>query len=181
MTEVAAALARPFWAKRADDFQLVRAAFAAGCASFSRGGYRFGDPVDFFHPPGHAHWARPDFQGCRHCAPPVQGKVVLLYAKRDSSGDVEEVFGRDVIRSDERSWKRRWRGLNTGMRLVERTGWNRTNEAVRDLHRAQCAAVAAAGSPNGGPGTLLAVRRQRSADPATHSAPLLWPELGSAS
>ena len=43
-------------------------------------------PVDFLHPPGHPHWVRPDFQGCRHCAPPVQGRVVLLYAKRDGSG-----------------------------------------------------------------------------------------------
>ena len=53
----------------------IREAFNAGCASFEAAGYRFGDPQEYLHPPGHPHWARPDFANCRSCTPPVQGKV----------------------------------------------------------------------------------------------------------
>ena len=135
----------------------MHAAFAAGCASFSRDGYRFGDPMEFLHPAGHDHWQRPDFRGCPHCSPPVQGKVVLLYAKADSSSkagggregwhgshdgesrlvQLVEVYGRDVIRTDKRSWERHWRGLAIGMRIVQRMSkWSTTAESVRDLHKA---------------------------------------------
>ena len=71
---------------------MVRDAFDAGCAAFSCGGFRFGDPSEFLHPAGHPHWHQPDFRSCPHCTPAVQGRVVLLHTKRDGRGEVEEVY-----------------------------------------------------------------------------------------
>ena len=126
--------------------ETVMACFAAGCASFSRDGYRFGDPAEYLHPPGHAHWRRPDFQGCKHCVPPVQGSVVLLHARHGAgsgagseSGGVssnganeagsdgsyhpviiDEIHGRDAMRAVDRKVISAavWRGLRlaTGVR-----------------------------------------------------------------
>ena len=118
-----------------DGIDLVTSCFVAGCASFSRGGFRFGDPTDFLHPPGHPHWLKPDFRTCRHCAPPVQGQVVLLHS--DGNGGVEEVHGRDLLKSDSKSWTREWRVLGIGIRMAQRrTSWTATSESVRDLHKA---------------------------------------------
>ena len=181
----------------------MHAAFAAGCASFSRDGYRFGDPMEFLHPAGHDHWQRPDFRGCPHCSPPVQGKVVLLYAKADSSSkagggregwhgshdgesrlvQLVEVYGRDVIRTDKRSWERHWRGLAIGMRIVQRMSkWSTTAESVRDLHKAHLREAERARERDRGDGGRPGLVRQRSADATMASdATLLYPELGVAS
>jgi hypothetical protein len=157
----------PSWAREPDGLELVKAAFAAGCASFSRGGFRFGDPTDYLHPAGHPHWARPQFATCPHCAPPVQGRVVLLHARPD--GSIAEVIGADAMRSDGRSWKRKWRVITFGVRLAQRSAWSSANENVRDLHR-ECAA----------PTEPVALARQRSAD-AVQSTDVLYPEVGRAS
>ena len=196
----ACALERPSlipWAPRLEGLPLVKAAFQAGCNSFSRGGFRFGDPNDFLHPRHHPHWRKPDFKTCRHCAPPVQGKVVLLYEAADGSGLVEELHGRDAMRNDERSWQgrhlptisppsprhlptcmhltnnerswqRQWRALVTGTRIAERTTWEQTNEVVRDLHKAYLK-----------PQTPT-LRRHNSAA-AAEPVQLLYPEVGVAS
>ena len=68
---------QPALALNAESRALARklGTFNAGCAAFEAGGYRFGDPQEYLHPPGHPHWARPDFANCRSCTPPVQGKV----------------------------------------------------------------------------------------------------------
>lgn len=119
-------------ATAASAYEAVAAAFAAGCASFSREGFRFGDPSEHLHPPGHEHWRRPQFATCKNCAPPVQGCVVLLHTKPDGSGDVEVVHGQDAIASDGCSWKRHWRVLNIGVNLAKSTtDYSSTNESVR--------------------------------------------------
>jgi hypothetical protein len=47
-----------------------------GAESFLERNFRFGDPADYFHPPGHPHHSKPDFSGlCEQCVPPVHGKV----------------------------------------------------------------------------------------------------------
>ena len=181
MTHVANARERaslvPTWRRGAEaELQLVRAAFAAGCASFKQAGYHFGDPESYFHPPGHEHWMRPQFATCKQCAPPVHGEVVLLTLKR--AGGLEEVYGHTAMMSaDRRSFRRRWRVLLTGVKLAERSDWSTTNESVRDLHRGlrrelhdeQCAPV---------------VHKQRSADDlpiATASTRQLHHDVGTAS
>ena len=165
----------------------VRRAFEAGCASFSREGFRFGDPSTYLHPPHHEHWRRPQFATCRGCLPPVQGRVVLLHTPPGGrSGEIEEIYGRDAIGRDERSWTRRWRVLLLGTRLASTKDWRSTNEVVRDLHRAHLrehasdgaadlATLAGRAEPHRSP-----VRRQRSCGEIP-AAPLLHPEVGLAS
>ena len=80
------------WAGPLDGLDLVMAAFEAGCASFAKEGFQFGNPADWLHPPGHEHWRRPRFKTCRSCAPPVQGRAVLLHRRRDGTG-IEELYG----------------------------------------------------------------------------------------
>ena len=75
----------------ADGLERVRSAFDAGCASFARDGFRFGDPAGFLHPPGHEHWRRPQWSTCPSCVPPVQGRAVLLTA--DEQGGVHATYG----------------------------------------------------------------------------------------
>ena len=53
----------------------IEAAFAAGCEKFRQKGFKFGDPEEHLHPPGHPHHHRPDFLNCPHCTPPVHGQV----------------------------------------------------------------------------------------------------------
>ena len=54
-------------------------AFEAGCYAFLSAGFRFGDPADWLHPPGHAHSFRPCLTGkCDGCTPPVHGSILLL-------------------------------------------------------------------------------------------------------
>ena len=73
---------------------LVRHAFDAGCAAFLGAGFRFGDPLAYLHPPGHPHRApRGWVAGCEACAPPVQGRVVLLHGAEDGGGSVVETWG----------------------------------------------------------------------------------------
>ena len=73
---------------------LVRHAFDAGCAAFLDAGFRFGDPLAYLHPPGHPHRApRGWVAGCEACAPPVQGRVVLLHGAGDGGGGVVETWG----------------------------------------------------------------------------------------
>lgn len=157
-----------------DGLELVHAAFAAGCDSFSRGGFRFGDPAEYLHPPDHPHWRAPQFSQCTNCAPPVQGKVVLLYTRHDVERGrlmLEQVEGRASMAKDKRSWRRQWRVLLLGMRLAERTGWSTTNEAVRDLHRQ-------VSDGNVQPAKLA---KQRSDNGQQGSQSLLHPEVGTAS
>ncbi|KAL1519826.1 hypothetical protein AB1Y20_023332 [Prymnesium parvum] len=56
----------------------VDSAFRAGCLSFVRQGFAFGDPEEYFHPSGHAHNYRPDFANCPMCTPPVHGECLML-------------------------------------------------------------------------------------------------------
>ena len=42
----------------------VESAFRAGCAAFTKAGFRFGNPADYLHPHGHPHLWRPDFRRC---------------------------------------------------------------------------------------------------------------------
>ena len=53
----------------------IEAAFTAGCDKFRQRGFKFGDPEQYLHPPGHPHHLRPDFVNCPHCTPPVHGQV----------------------------------------------------------------------------------------------------------
>ena len=57
---------------------LIEAAFTAGCESFLKQGFKFGDPEDWIHPAGHPHHYRPDFADCQCCSPPVHGECLFL-------------------------------------------------------------------------------------------------------
>ena len=65
---------------------VARAVAQAGCESFLKEGFTFGDPEDYLHPPGHPHTYRPDYANCPHCTPPVHGECVLL--RREAGGIV---------------------------------------------------------------------------------------------
>ena len=56
----------------------IEEAFKAGCDTFMKEGFRFGDPEEYFHPPGHPHLYRPEFNSCDGCTPPVHGECVLM-------------------------------------------------------------------------------------------------------
>lgn len=105
--------------------------------------------------------------------------MVLLHAKADGSGAIEEVYGVNSLREDDHSFKRRWRVLLTGVRLAERKAWSSTNESVRDLHRKHLKDV---GSSQGGADLRTPIKRTTSADHVLQGGnPLLHPELGTAS
>ena len=53
-------------------------AFWAGCKTFAENGFRFGNPKDFLHRPGHPHMSKPEFISCPGCTPPVHGMPLLL-------------------------------------------------------------------------------------------------------
>jgi len=77
--------------KKQDTRTLGRIAFDAGVESFLERNFRFGDPADYFHPPGHPHHSKPDFSGlCEQCVPPVHGKVVFLWCK-DPENEPEKI------------------------------------------------------------------------------------------
>lgn len=57
----------------------IDVAFKAGCASFIRQGFSFGDPEDYLHKHGHPHLYRPEFASCPHCTPPVHGKLICYF------------------------------------------------------------------------------------------------------
>ena len=58
----------------------IEAAFAAACDEFRAANFKFGDPEEYLHPPGHPHHYRPDFKRCEQCVPPVHGQVELIRA-----------------------------------------------------------------------------------------------------
>ena len=80
-------------ARAAPASMVIETAFTAGCESFIRQDFRFGDPEDFFHPPGHPHIYRPDYAGCTSCTPPVHGECLLL---RCVDGEVTVTKGSEV-------------------------------------------------------------------------------------
>ena len=64
----------------------VAHAFKEACARFIAAGFRFGDPTTYLHDdPNHPHMRKPDFENCKHCAPPVHGEVVLLKLAADGA------------------------------------------------------------------------------------------------
>ena len=71
----------------------AKRAFEAGCYAFTSAGFRFGDPADWLHPPGHAHSFRPDLTGaCHGCTPPVHGSILMLTVD-PKSGEIIERRG----------------------------------------------------------------------------------------
>ena len=68
-------------------------AFEKACDRFRAAGFHFGDPAAYFHAPGHAHNATPDFQHCEACNPPVHGEVLLLRCQPAGEGEGEGKVG----------------------------------------------------------------------------------------
>ena len=76
-------------------------AFEAGCYAFGAAGFRFGDPADYLHPPGHPHSFRPCLKGsCDGCTPPVHGSIVLIYFDPER-GELVERRGAEILDDDE--------------------------------------------------------------------------------
>ena len=68
----------PMCSARGGARMVVGEAFRAGCESFLKQGFAFGDPEAHLHPAGHPHQHRPDFANCTSCTPPVHGDCLLL-------------------------------------------------------------------------------------------------------
>ena len=56
----------------------LKAAFIAGCSTFCKQGFAFGDPEAWFHPKGHPHNYCPEYTSCDGCTPPVHGECLLM-------------------------------------------------------------------------------------------------------
>eukprot|EP00966_Prymnesium_polylepis_P142498 3290007-Prymnesium_polylepis.2 len=96
----------------------VDEAFEAGCSSFEEQGFRFGDPEDWFHQPGHPHTYRPDFTNCQHCVPPVHGTCLLLQCGSDGEV-ITNVAGVQRERANS-VWHRALRTSRVDIRSSER-------------------------------------------------------------
>ena len=94
----------PLNRSRRDAGLVIEDAFKAGCDSFIQQGFRFGDPEEFLHPPGHPHNYRPDYAQCDGCTPPVHGECILL---QSSGGIVSMTKASDIVTVRERSSLRR--------------------------------------------------------------------------
>jgi len=98
-------------------------AFEAGCDSFLRDGYHFGDPDDYLHPPGHPHQYRPNFTECNLCSPPVHGECLLL-----RMCDNELIVKRG---SDREACKMPLSGLGKSMHIIKQAFSNRQRRTSR--------------------------------------------------
>ncbi|KAL1512389.1 hypothetical protein AB1Y20_005647 [Prymnesium parvum] len=83
-------------ARGSGDKLKIELAFNAGCTSFVKEGFTFGDPEEYFHPRGHPHDYRPDYTSCINCTPPVHGECLML---RIVDGEVCVTRATEVIGS----------------------------------------------------------------------------------